>query len=167
MTFQSTLLASVFLASALSLTGCQTNPIQTSEQAKVQTRLSFVDLSKFDTELHAALTQQQGPVTVVFYDPVSPNQLPERLQKWLSNVEQSGGKVDIQAPEGDMTAKNPALLLSLFSGLWNGLKALSQIRDEQVFRAAKDRNATLELERDTHRNMVVKRLVFVPRPTKS
>ena len=151
----------------MALLGCETNPSIQQATETSKSEVVFVDFGKFDTELNASLNQIKGPVTVTFYDPVSPNKIPERLQKWLSSVEKSGGKVDINPPAGDMVAKNPAMFLGLFSGLWSGLKALAEIRNEQMFNATSSRNAVIELDRDASRNMIVKKLVFVAKPEKN
>jgi hypothetical protein len=107
------------------------------------------------------LSQKSEPIVVSFYDPVSPNGMPERLQKWLTSVERTGGKVEIEPPANEFAPKDPLLLISLFSGLWSSMKTITQIQDEQVLRAAKGRTAVISLERNAAKQLVVSKVTFV------
>jgi hypothetical protein len=53
------------------------------------------------------------------------------------------------------------LLYSLFSGLWSGMKAVTQIQDQQVVNAAKGRKAVISLERNAAKELVVGKVTFV------
>ncbi|MBM3968048.1 MAG: hypothetical protein FJ308_23775, partial [Planctomycetes bacterium] len=55
--------------------------------------IRFIDLTKFDSDLEKALSTQKESVLVTFYEKTSPNNMPNRLQKWISSVEKSGGKL--------------------------------------------------------------------------
>ena len=118
------------------LVGCAADTSLVNSKVEAKSNIVFIDIGKFDSELHASLVEKSEPVVVSFYDKVSPNAMPERLQKWLTTVERSGGKIEIEPPANELAPKNPALLLSLFSGLWSSMKAASQIQDEQVVKAA-------------------------------
>ena len=70
-------------------------PINSSEPITPQARVSFIDISKFDRELASSVDSPLESVDVVFYDRVGPNNMPERLQKWLAAVEKNGGVVRV------------------------------------------------------------------------
>ena len=125
--------------------------------------VSFIDIPKFDRDLYAALTGKSDPVSVTFYDQVSPNKMPERLQKWISTVEKSGGTIDIEPPPNEPVPKSPLLLIGLIGSLWSAIKAFNEIKEESVFRAASKRNVVIVLDRDANRQVVVTRLTFLPR----
>lgn len=146
------------------LFGCAVEQSAVNSKAEAKSNIVFIDIGKFDAELHASLIQQSEPVVVSFYDKVSPNGMPERLQKWLTTVERSGGKIEIEPPPNELAPKNPALLLSLFSGLWSGMKAITEIQDEQVVKAAKGRTAVISLERNAAKQLVVSKVTFVKTP---
>jgi dihydroxy-acid dehydratase len=75
--------------------------------------LSFIDIGNFDRELTASLNAPLDSVDVVFYEKVSPNKMPERLQKWISAVERSGGNVKVETPPNEPKPRSALTILSL------------------------------------------------------
>ncbi|MDD0815820.1 hypothetical protein PSQ39_14375 [Curvibacter sp. HBC28] len=122
--------------------------------------MPFLDLPRFDTALAAALNAAQPQVDVTFYSKVSPNQLPQRLQKWLTAIEQSGGSLEVAPPPGDLAPRNPVLLLGLLGGLWSTLKAWGEIKESHMLQAAAGHHVTLQLNRSADGEIVIERLVF-------
>jgi hypothetical protein len=94
------------------------------------------------------------------FDKVSPNNTPERLQKWLNAVERNGGKVEIQPPPNELVPRNPLALISLVGGLWNVIKATTAVHDVQVTKAVKGRDAVISLERNAQGQVVVGKIIF-------
>lgn len=143
------------------ISGCATDSSILASKVQPKSELVFIDIGKFDAELHASLLAKDEPIVVSFYDKVSPNGMPERLQKWLTSVEKSGGKIEIEQPPNELAPKDPMLLISLFSGLWSAIKTATQIHDEQVVNAAKGRTAVISLERNPAKQLVVSKVTFV------
>jgi hypothetical protein len=123
----------------------------------------FIDIPKFDRDLYNALSHKTEQVNVSFYDQVSPNKMPERLQKWISAVEKTGGKVDVEPPPNEPVPKSPLFLIGLIGSLWSAIKALAEIKEESVYLAAAKRNVVIVLDRDATRQIVVARVNFLPR----
>ena len=158
-----------FLSVALfSLAGCETVPQQadrtvdqvSAAQTQASSTVRFVDFAGFDRDLHAALKLQDPVVSVVMYDKVSPNNTPDRLQKWLNAVEKNGGKVEVEAPPNELTPKNPLAIISLLGGLWNAIKASADLRDSQLTHVVKGRDALISLERNEAGQVVVGKILF-------
>ena len=143
------------------LLGCATDQGAVNSKVEAKSKIVFIDISKFDAELHASLLEKNEPIVVSFYDQVSPNGMPDRLQKWLTSVERTGGRVEIEPPANELAPKDPMLLLSLFSGAWSSVKAVTQIQDEQVVKAAKGHTALISLERNAAKQLVVSKVTFV------
>lgn len=122
--------------------------------------LGFVDIARFDRDLQEALLGEPTPVTVAMFDKVSPNNTPERLQKWLNAVERNGGKVEIEPPPNELVPRNPLALISLVGGLWNVIKATTAIHDAQVTKAVKGRDAVISLERNAQGQVVIGKIIF-------
>jgi hypothetical protein len=97
---------------------------------------------------------------MAMYDKVSPNNTPERLQKWLNAVERNGGKVEIEPPPNELVPRNPLALIGLVGGLWNAIKATAEIHDKQVTQAARGRDAVISLERNAQGQVVVGKIIF-------
>ena len=125
-------------------------------------RVQFADLPSFDRELAARL----GPapsINVVFYDRIKPSEIPDRLQKWMAAVEEGGGKVKVTAPPSTVTAKNPFLLISAVSSLFNLSKASKEAAFSAQFKPAHAYDADIRLKVDDRGDTVVDKVVFTQR----
>ena len=129
--------------------------------------VTFIDLQKFDDQLSSSLSGIKDPVAVNFYSPVTPNEIPQRMQKWLAMIEQSGGRVDVTGPDGEPTPKDPTIIFSLFGSMYSGIKALigkfDAIGMENI---ARSRDANILLGRNTQGNLYIQKIEFKTRETK-
>jgi hypothetical protein len=125
--------------------------------------IRFIDLTKFDSDLEKALSTQKESVLVTFYEKTSPNNMPNRLQKWISSVEKSGGKIDIEPPPDEPRPRSPGLLIGLLGGLWSSIKAWGEIREKAMLQAAEGRNVVIYLERNPGGEIIVSKVTFAPR----
>jgi len=147
------------------IVGCSST-FSTFQEVKPSNQLNFIDLGKFDRELAVSLKDIDESVGVSFYEKVSPNQVPERLQKWISSVEQSGGRVNVEQPKGEMTSKDPFSIISIISSIIGGAKNFADYRKNDIYQNMKGRDAVVELERNPKGEVVVSRVQFVKRPVK-
>ena len=151
-----------FLGVLCVLSACTTTPT-TSPKPSV----TFIDLQRFDDELSASLVGIKEPVSVDFYSPVSPNDIPPRVQKWLATVEKSGGRINISQPEGEMVPRDPMIVFSLFSGLWNGIKAMrSEYINLSMEDSMRNRDANISMARNAQGNLYIQKIVFKPKEAK-
>ena len=156
-----TLYVALHLLTACDTTGTSNLAGTSAEMKKAnQDELGFVDIARFDRDLHDALLGEPSQVTVAMFDKVSPNNTPERLQKWLNAVERNGGKVEIQPPPNELVPRNPMALISLVGGLWNVIKATTAVQDAQMTRAVKGRDAVISLERNAQGQVVMGKIIF-------
>ncbi len=104
---------------SLALASCASNVSLSSavELTPTGAKLSFLDITKFDRDLSGSLQDKNASVEVAFYDKVSPNNVPDRLQKWISVVEADGGKVLVEPPQNEFVARSPFAALSLVDTL--------------------------------------------------
>ena len=131
-----------------------------SAQQAGEPDLLFVDISKFDDQLASRLSSGSPVVGVGFYESVSPNSFPPRLEKWLKAVEKNGGQIVITPPSTDLTPKSPALLIGLIGSLWASIKAIREIKEERLLQTTEGRDAELVLERNAAGAVVVSRVNF-------
>ena len=152
----------VAFAAMVSITGCQNLP-----HAQAKPNITFIDTNKFDTDLSASLVAIKNPIEVNFYTPITPNEIPPRLEKWLSMVDKSGGKINVDQPVGELTPKSPAFLLGLFSGLWNAFKIFGgESTTKSMEDAIKSRDANIQLARNSQGNLYIQKITFNQRVTK-
>lgn len=143
------------------LAGCTTTPVRSD--ARSDAALTFIDLSSFDRDLNASLSSRAEIVTIDFYEAMSPNKIPERLQRWISAVEKSGGKIDVEPPTGESRTRNLAFVLGLLSSAWTGLKTLGELKAENMLKVAGSRDVVVNLKRGATGELAVERILFVRR----
>jgi hypothetical protein len=143
--------------------GCASNvPLSMpAGSANPESKLSFVDISKFDRELSASLSSEIKEIDVLFYEKVSPNKIPERLQKWISAVENSGGKVRIDTPPNEPKPRSIMTVLGLLGTAYSAIKDLSPLQSEVLFIPAKGRNAVISLGRGPTGELLVDKVQFI------
>ena len=98
---------------------------------------------------------------VVFYEKVSPNKIPERLQKWISAVERTGGNVKVESPPNEPTPRNVMTILSLLGTAYSATKNQVTLQPESFLLSTKGRNAVISLERGTNGELLVEKIRFV------
>ncbi len=122
--------------------------------ATPQKEVQFLDSLSFDRKLSASLAVNEPEVTVFFPASITLNNIPERMDKWLSKVEKFGGKVEIQAePDADRG------IISEIFGLF--VKAYEAIEEAVIYSPAKNYNVMIYYKVKTG---LVTRLVFARKP---
>jgi len=146
----------LLLAFIVLISGCQTTPTEPPKAA-----ITFIDSSKFDQEMSDSLSSKEKDVNVSFYNPISPNAMPPRLEKWVAEVEKTGGKVSIAQPVGELAPKNPLFLIGLFASLWDYSKTASGLSEMANLKGSvQNRNAVIQLMRNKQGEMYVEKISF-------
>jgi hypothetical protein len=150
------------LIAAVVFSGCNNLP-----QLQAKPEITFIDTQKFDSELSSSLSSIKKPVEVNFHNPITPNEIPPRLEKWLAMVDKSGGKVNVASPVGEPAPKSPALILGLFSGLWNAFTILGkESAAKSMEDAVKSRDANIQLARNAQGTLYIQKITFNERVMK-
>lgn len=149
----------------IALASCAANvPLTSSvETTATGARLSYLDIAKFDRDLSIALKEKNNSVEVAFFDKVSPNNVPDRLQKWISVIDSSGGKVLVEPPPSEFVSRSPMAALSLVGTLISTIKTFAKFNSERIYETAKGRDAVISLERNSTGQVVIKTIKFVNR----
>lgn len=103
--------------------------------------LPYVNSDAFDRKLSSSLADRPACFEVLFPLPVSMKQLPERLDKWLSAIEKTGGTVDaVPVPEAR----------GLFADLLElAIKLYDLALGRDLYEPARHYNATVHYKRST------------------
>jgi len=141
----------------LNLANAQDKATEASPEVK---KIQFLDMSKFDKDMNFMLSSDATNVEVGFYEKVSPNKTPERIQNWLTAVEKNGGTITIEPPPNEMVPKSPFALISLIGSLWSGIKNILELMDNSNQYITKGRNATIQLERDPKGEILIPKIIF-------
>ena len=151
----------LILTLVFSMSACQTVSTKIENQVGIRTTVSFIDLEGFDADLALALRSSAAPITVEFLEKPSPNDTPARLQKWVSQVRENGGKVKIEMPKNELTPKNPFAIFGIIGSLWSGASAISEMSEQQKYKSANGRDAIIKLERNDAKELVIEQVIFV------
>lgn len=76
-------------------------PAAAAETKDETPTIDFFDSSSFDRKLSAALKNKPSVVRVEFPAPITVNEIPVRMDKWLSQVEEYGGTVELKPEFSD------------------------------------------------------------------
>jgi hypothetical protein len=146
------------------LTACANAPDPATATAKPS--VAFIDLTGFDRELHQSLGAKLAVVDVPFTANTSATAMPERVQQWLHAVEKGGGEVKVTPPHSSVTAKNPLLLLSLVSGVWNSIKVAKAVQSYELHKPAQSYDAEIVLKISDQGDRLVDKILFTERKPK-
>jgi hypothetical protein len=142
------------------ITACA-NPSASTAEAK--SHLEFIDLDGFDHSLNASLTAKLPVVDVAVMNATTATSIPPRIQTWLQSVESGGGKVTVTPPKSTVAAKNPLLLLSLISGIWNTTRATKAINAHDLHKSANKYDSELLLKIDDKGERLIDKIIFTER----
>ena len=145
------------------MAGCNTITDAVKDHNLAKPELQFLDFQSFDKDLQNSLSTPLSKVEVTFLDRVSPNSIPDRLQKWMAAVEADGGQVQVIEPPPAFAPKDPFLLMSIVSSLWNASKMVRDAAQGNQFKAAKGYDAQLILKNSEQGGTVVEKVIFVER----
>lgn len=155
---------STALLSAL-LGACASAP--TPAPATASHQIEFIDLEGFDRHLNTSLAAKLAKIDVAIVNSTTATSIPPRLQAWLEAVESGGGTVKVSLPPSTVTAKNPLLLLSLISGIWNTTRATKAINTHEFHKPAQTYDAEITLKIDDKGERLIDKITFSERKAKS
>ncbi|MEY4910390.1 MAG: hypothetical protein RL761_53 [Pseudomonadota bacterium] len=158
------LVALAALAALVLLSACATDTAVTTMPAKAS--VSFLDLTGFDKELNQSLSAKLPSIDVAFASNTQATAIPERMQQWLHAVEKGGGEVKVVPPQSSVTAKNPLLLLSLVSGIWNSVKLAKAVQNYEFHKPAQSYDAQIVLKISEQGDRLVDKILFIQRAPK-
>jgi hypothetical protein len=156
------MLKTIFLSLLLLINACSTpSSLTVLGENEPKKQLSFIDIGNFDRELTNSLKGHLDSVDVIFYEKVSPNKIPERLQKWIAAVERSGGNIKIETPPNEPTPKSAMTILSLLGTAYSTIKNHMASQPESFLYSTKGRNAVISLERGANGELLVEKVRFI------
>jgi len=84
--------------------------------------IEFLDISTFDADLSSSMKAALSTITVITLSPVTVNEIPERLEKWLAAVKEKGGSIDMEPKTRSITTVISVLfsLLDKYGSLFTG-----------------------------------------------
>lgn len=155
----------VLLILASGLVSCAHNggqPSALADNAAKPPTIPFNDIQSFDSKLNGTLAKRPEKLVVTLEDRVTLKEMPTRINKWLTAVDNTGGKVVVLPLDSGekQEIKTRALpLLSLFSVFG----ALREFVGNMTYSPAKDYNAVIYYKRDDTGDRLVDHVEMVRR----
>jgi hypothetical protein len=148
---------------SLTMASCASNvPLSSAvESTPTGAKLSVLDISKFDRYLSESLQDKNASFEVAFYDRVSPNNVPDRLQKWISVVGADGGEVLVEHTANELVARSPFAAVSFIRTLITSIKSFTQFNSEKIYESSNGRDAVISIEKNSKGEVVVSSIKFV------
>ena len=114
------------------------------------TQVEYFNSTSFDKKLSAVMRNKEPAIQLTFPTPFTTNEIPERIDKWLTVVEDYGGTVEVVPEEVER-----GLLSSLIATLVR--RVFEKIKEKRLYGPAKNYDATVYYETRTG---VVTRIIF-------
>jgi hypothetical protein len=103
----------ILVAALLGLSACMSPSSSQRHAASADSQMVFIDIDSFDQRFIEAMEASQNNITVTFTgNSVTTNEIPERVQKWLSAADTTGEGLRISSTDGTRS-KDLFSLLSL------------------------------------------------------
>ena len=145
-----------FTSIALSLIGCiGVSPNYNSPNHNSTTQKYF-DSAIFDSTLSENMDRGSSKIEITISTPFSRNNIPDRLDAWLTFIENSSGKIIEEPAEGE----RDIIMLIL-----PGCKPYKKIQIQKVamYFPAQNYNATLLIKKDESGEAMISKIVFTHR----
>ncbi len=125
--------------------------------------VDYDDTSKFDSSLSDTLDKKPGSLTIVPTAPISPNEIPPRLEKWFNVIVKSGGTVKMQKAPPLVTAENGEQVAAtrgfLFEFVDLAVTAYDYVHDMNLYAPAKKYDAVVVYRGSEIQDITFKRRV--------
>lgn len=155
MTYAARLVLLLFLLAPTASAAPDATPGIPSFQQPAADSLSFFDSDSFDKRLSKTLADDPETVTTTFPTRFDTNSIPERIDRWLTMVEEYDGFVNLK-PEATAQRGLMGEAMSLIKG------AYGSIKKKRMYRHVKDYDATVYYEAESGE---ITRIVFTRKAT--
>ncbi|MEN8215464.1 MAG: caspase family protein [Pseudomonadota bacterium] len=144
---------------ALSLLGCP--PAKNNillKSGRQSTTLEYLDSDYFEKQLSTAMSQKPPKIEVTVLSPFSTNDIPDRLDAWLTMIGETGGQVKA-APIDSRKNMVVSLLLTLHS-------VYQKLKKQFKYDSARHYNAQLLYRRNKSGDALIEKIIFRHRKLK-
>jgi hypothetical protein len=113
----------------------------------------FLDSVAFDSDVSESMWEQNREIVILPSSPFTLNEIPPRMEKWLSVIKESGGQVKAK----ELPPKTQLAMRGIIGALIDIVVAIfGAVKEQALYGAAKYYDATLEYRKESG----VERVVF-------
>lgn len=136
------------------LSGC--TGAQREAERESRNKLTFMDSAIFDKNLSRAMRAEEEEIEVLGLVKFTPNNIPERLDKWFYVIDENGGEVEAVR----LSPRNQGIFGEIIIHII--IRAYENIRQKILYGPAKNYNATLYCRPDEG---AVEKIIFSHKKT--
>ena len=145
--------ASLFIAALLA--ACASEPPAPPPKEKV----AYLDTTSFDRSLSRSLNADLDTIEIPVEDRMSPVAIPERLNKWLSAVDASGGNVQVKQVS-DEQGKTRGFPIAVIGLAIEVVRLLRGNPEEKLYKPAGNYDADIVVRQGPSGERVIERVVL-------
>ena len=143
------------MASVALLTACASQAPPPPPKDKV----AYIDTTSFDRSLSRSLNADLDTIEIPVDDRMSPVAIPERLNKWLSAVDASGGSIQVKQAQ-DEQGKTRAFPIAIIGLAIEVVRLLHADSDEKLYKPAGNYDADIMVRQSQNGERVIERIVL-------
>lgn len=156
----------ILLAITFALASCAGPGVDLLGEGRAKSNIEYSDFDKFDRDMQASVSAETiNVVSVVFYEKYSPQDIPQRVQNWISSAEMHSGVVNFKYPEGEETRKSEQSIRQTINRLWDKILNINLNIFNRTQHSIENRDVLIELNRTKTGDIYVQRINFIKRGT--
>lgn len=122
-------------------------------------KVAYLDTTSFDRNLSRSLNADLETIEIPVEDRMSPIAIPERLNKWLSAVDASGGSVQVKQVQ-DEQGKTRAFPIAIIGLAIEVIRLLRGDPEEKLYKPAGNYDADIIVRQNQNGERVIERIVL-------
>lgn len=147
------LLLSALICLSASAAAQEASPSVVAPAAAIPPQVTFFDSKLFDARLSKELETGRGKVEVEVSGRVPLSNIPDRMDRWMTEVAENGSLEMRQAEPEVRTRAIFGLLPMIFS-------AFQRVSEDRLYAPAKGYNATLIYRKDASGDVLISKIIF-------
>ena len=161
---QTLMLKIILLTITLMLSACAGPGVDLLGEGRAKSNIEYSDFDKFDRDMQASVNSESiNVVRVVFYEKYAPQDLPRRVQSWISSAETHSGVVSFKYPEGEEHSQSNSSVRQKLNRLLDQILNINLNIFNRTQHPIENRDVLIELNRTRAGELYIQRINFIKR----
>jgi hypothetical protein len=156
----------ILLTFTLLLSACAGPGVDLLGEGRAKSNIEYSDFDKFDRDMQASVNSESiNVVRVVFYEKYAPQELPQRVQAWISSAETHSGVVSFKYPDGEENSGMGSSIRQKLNRLLDQILNINLNIFNRTQHPIENRDVVIELNRTKSGELYIQRINFIKRGT--
>jgi len=149
---------SLSLSACLQMGGSPIKNLAPPTNHNQSSSFDYLNSESFDNQISGAMNRADADIQVTFLNPFFPDNPPERIDAWLTEIKGTGGQIKTVPAEGERD------IISLVIALYSVYETIKpHLEDYFTYSPAKNYNATLLYRHNNDGETIIEKMVFTHR----